>query len=58
MAYLLASSETVEREFSILESIKDNYPKYVISMDTVFGKDFEGIQRLNRIDFLLNQDIL
>lgn len=30
------------------------YPKFVISMDTAFGDDLEGIQRLNLIDFLLN----
>jgi len=57
VAYLLASPETVEREFSVLGAIKDNYPKYVISMDKIFGTDFEGIQRLNLIDFLLSQDI-
>jgi predicted AAA+ superfamily ATPase len=34
--------------------IKDNYPKYVISLDTVFGSDIDGIKRLNLIDFLLS----
>lgn len=53
VAYLLASDETVEREFHPLTQIKDNYPKYVISMDTAFGKDHEGIKRLNIIDFLM-----
>ena len=57
VAYLLASPETIEREFSVLRSIKDNYPKYVISLDTVFGKDFAGIQRVNLIDFLLTPEI-
>jgi len=57
VAYLLASPGTVEREFSALEAIKDNYPKYVISMDKIFGTDFEGIQRLNLTDFLLSEDI-
>ena len=31
--YLLASEETIEREFSPLKSVKDNYPKLVLSMD-------------------------
>lgn len=57
VAYMLSSPETVEREFSALRSIKDNYPKYVISMDTVFGNDFEGIRRINLIEFLLNPKI-
>ncbi len=55
VAYLLSSKEAIEREFSVLQSIPDNYPKYVISMDTAFGEDFEGIKRLNMIDFLLSR---
>jgi len=54
VAYLLSSPEVIKREFSVLQQIKDNYPKYVISMDTVFGDDFEGIKRMNLIDFLLD----
>ncbi len=54
IACLLSSPETIKREFSVLRSIKDNYPKYVISMDKIFGNDFEGIQRINLIDFLLD----
>lgn len=57
VAYLLTSPETIEREFSALKSLKDNYPKYVISMDEVFGKDIDGIQRIKLVDFLLNQEI-
>ena len=53
VAYLLASEKTINREFNVLRNIKDNYPKYVVSMDTVFGDDFEGIQRLHIVDFLL-----
>lgn len=56
VTYLLSSKEAIEREFSVLQSIPDNYPKYVISMDTAFGEDFEGIKRLNMIDFLLSRE--
>ncbi len=52
-AYLLASEETVRREFQPLLRINDNYPKYVISMDTAFGKDYQGIKRLNIVKFLM-----
>lgn len=55
VAYLLSSPRTIEREFSPLQKIKDNYPKYVISMDTAFGNDFYGIKRLSIIDFLLKK---
>ena len=33
VAYLLASADTIDREFGVYENIKDNYPKYVVSMD-------------------------
>lgn len=53
VTYLLASKETVEREFQPLLDIKDNYPKYVLSMDgDLWGNDYQGIKRLNVIDFL------
>lgn len=52
VSYLLASDETVEREFSVLEKIRDNYPKYVLSMDKMnFSRN--GIIHKNIIDFLL-----
>ena len=52
VAYLLASPETTEREFSSLEKINDNYPKYVISMDE-FDMSRNGISHINIIDFLM-----
>ena len=58
IAYLLESEKTQKREFGVLEKIKDNYPKYVLSMDTIFGIDYFGIQRLNIIDFLLDEESL
>lgn len=54
VAYLLASNETIEREFSVLEKIQDNYPKYVISMD-LFNMSRNGIKHLNIVDFLLEE---
>ena len=52
VCYLLASDETIEREFRPLEEISDNYPKIVLSMDTAFGHDHGGIRRINVVDFL------
>jgi len=54
VTYLLSSPETVEREFSVLAAIKDNYPKYVLSLDPVWGQDYQGIQRVHLIDFLMS----
>lgn len=54
VCYLLASPETINREFGNLARINDNYPKYVISGDL---PDFSrnGIKHFNIIDFLLNK---
>lgn len=54
VAYLLASEETVSREFSVYDSIKDNFPKYVVSMDE-FDFSRNGIIHRNIRDFLLGE---
>lgn len=53
--YLLGSQETIEREFGNLAAIKDNYPKYVVSLDPVSGDlpEYPGITHLNLRDFLI-----
>lgn len=51
VAYLI-TEECIEREFGNLEKINDNYPKYVISNDTV-DLSRNGIIHCNIIDFLL-----
>ena len=55
--YLLASEETVNREFGNLAAIKDNYPKYVVSMDPVSGEfdEFPGINHIHLRSFLLSE---
>ena len=55
VCYLLASEETVKREFEPLLDIPDNYPKIVLSMDPAFGEDYKGIQRIDIKDFLLGK---
>ena len=55
VTYLLATKETREREYRPLLAINDNYPKYVLSMDTLHGGDYRGIRILNIIDFLLDK---
>ena len=56
VSYLLASEETIEREFKPLKNISDNYPKYVITMDNL-DMSHEGIRHLNLLDFLLGDEI-
>lgn len=52
--YLLASDDTIGREFGNLAGINDNYPKYVVSMDPVCGDlpQYPGIHHLHLREFL------
>lgn len=51
VAYLLADPSTIEREFGVYSLVKDNYRKYVVSMDPIdFSRD--GIIHKNIVEFL------
>lgn len=54
VTYLLASDDTIKREFGNLAVIKDNYPKFVVSMDPVSGgfNEYPGIEHVNLREFL------
>ena len=50
---LLASEEDINREFGSLKSIRDNHPKYVVSMDHASGlTNIDGIRHYHLRDFL------
>ena len=52
-SYIIAEQATREREFGNLRSIKDNYPKYVISMTPLLTKnDDDGITHIHLRKFL------
>lgn len=53
---ILESLETENREYKSLESITfDNYPKYLLTTDTLLQKR-NGIIHANLIDFILNEN--
>ena len=53
VSYIIADKATREREFGNLRNIKDNYPKYVISMTPLVSKsDDNGITHLHLRKFL------
>ena len=55
VAYLLASPETVEREFGVYDRVRDNFPKYVVTLDE-FDMSKNGIKHRNIRDFLLEAE--
>ena len=54
VAYLLASEETIQREFGAYSKITDASPKYVMSLDKL-DMSHDGIVHMNIIDFLLRK---
>ena len=48
----LSTPETIEREFSVLEKIEDNYQKIVLSLDEFQSINRGGIRHVYLLDFL------
>lgn len=55
VAYLLASEDTIQREFGVFSNVTDNFPKYVVSLDE-FDMSRDGIKHWNIRDFLLAKE--
>jgi predicted AAA+ superfamily ATPase len=53
VAYKMTEQTTIDREFTPLLEIKDNHPKYVVTMDEVWKDNIEGIRHMHIADFLL-----
>ena len=51
----LRDEKTLKRELEPLQLLKDNYPKYIITLD--YDKvDYDGIKQINVVDFLLDKE--
>ncbi len=48
--------KVLERELKSLQKTGDHYPKYIITMDMDLESDYEGITKVNVIDWLLNKE--
>lgn len=58
VAYTIALSKiTEDREYKSLESIRDNYPKYVMTTDYLL-QNRNGIKHVNLIDFIISNSKL
>ena len=52
VALRISEKQTAEREFGNLLAIKDNYPKYVVTLDDYSGSSYEGILHIPLKQFL------
>ena len=51
----LIDENTFKREINPLQNISDNYPKTILTLDRFTLGDYEGIEAVNAIDWLLNK---
>lgn len=56
VAWTTENPDTLERELASLRAIKDSTPKYLITTDIDFNPVYDGIRKLNVIDWLLSHN--
>ena len=56
VALTVLDENTLKRELAAFKNIKDNYPKYLITLDDVLpNTDYEGIKVINALEWLLEE---
>ena len=54
VALTVLDENTLKRELDTFKNIKDNYPKYLITLDDVMvNTDYDGIKVVNALEWLL-----
>ena len=54
VAHTVRDEATLARELAPLKSIRDNHPKFLLTLDNDPPLDHDGINRMNVVDFLLD----
>ena len=57
VAYQAMDGATLERELMPLRAIKDSSPKYLLTMDIDNNPVFDGIRKLNVVDWMLDDSL-
>ena len=52
VAVTVAAQDKLDQELAAFKSIRDNHPKYILTMDPLFVPDHSGIKTVSVIDFL------
>lgn len=55
VAYTTREQSTLERELTPLQEINNHYPKYILTMDLDPIADYDGIKKINVLDWLLEK---
>lgn len=46
---------TLERELRVLQKINDHYPKFILTLDEDPNADFDGIRKINVLDWMIGK---
>ena len=57
VSYMIANEDTIKRELTPLQTIKDNYNKYIVTMATFAQGNKDGIKFVYLPDFLLMEEL-
>ena len=56
VAQTTLDEKVLERELSPLRQIRDNYPKYLLTLDEIFGEmNYDGIRKVNVLKWMRNE---
>ena len=59
VAATVASEDKLRQELASLKMVKDNYPKYILTLDDIYVENHDGIRTVNIVDFFTGRyDIL
>ena len=48
-------NKVLDRELKPLKKIKDSYPKYLLTLDEDLDANYDGIKKINALDWLLDE---
>lgn len=55
VAATVRDKKTLKRELASLQQIKDQYPKYILTLDEDPTADYNGIKRINALKWLMGE---
>ena len=55
VAATVRDEKTLKRELASLQQIKDQYPKYILTLDEDPTADYDGIKRINALKWLMGE---
>ena len=58
VAATVRDEAVLKRELASLQQISDNYPKYILTLDNDPEADYEGIRKINALEWLTGEEII